>query len=47
MEQNWNRIGTGMERKPNGNGTKIQGMDNGSSIKGSQLVYNRITGWAP
>ena len=31
----------------NGNGTTIQRMDNGSSIKGSQLVYNQITSWAP
>ena len=57
-EWEWNRTGTGMEREQNGNaigmerewnrnGTKIQRTDNGSSIKGSQLVYNRITGQVP
>ena len=47
MEQNCNGTGMGTEREWNGNGTKIQRMDNGSSIKGSQIVYNRITGRAP
>ena len=56
LEREWSRNGTGMElewswngmeREWNRNGTKFQRTDNGSSIKGSQLVYNRITGQVP
>ena len=56
LEREWSGNGTGterewswngIEREWNGNGTKFQRMDNGSSIKGSQLVYNRITGQVP
>ena len=47
LERKWNGNGTEMERELNRNGTEIQWKlrtDNGSSVKGSKLVYNCMYG---